>query len=168
MMNVSETNCLDISKLFSGEVREIPFDIQAGLPSFEENEISVSSLSFSGRAFDLSGTILLSGVVTAVMEASCARCLAPVRQDFLAEVEYSIVESENDSEEDTWIAEGETIDLAAMAEEIVLIRMPLRLLCKEDCQGLCPSCGKDLNDGPCQCDRKEIDPRLAGLADFFK
>ena len=84
------------------------------------------------------------------------------------EVNFAISTGPVESEEDTLVAESEKIDLDALAWETLWTNLPLRLLCKEDCKGLCPKCGKDLNEGSCQCDHKEIDPRLAGLADFFK
>ena len=66
------------------------------------------------------------------------------------------------------LAEGQKVDLTSLMQETIVTELPLRLLCKEDCKGLCPKCGTDLNLGSCSCEHKEIDPRLAGLADFFK
>ena len=49
----------------------------------------------------------------------------------------------------------------------LLLDMEMTVLCREDCKGLCPKCGKNLNDGDCGCDRREIDPRLAVLQEFL-
>jgi len=168
MMKETETNFLEISKLISGEISEIAFDVAPSTSEQEENGFHVLSLRFSGRAFDLSGFIKLTGNVSAKLSAPCARCLAPVREELCVEVNFAISTGPVESEEDTLVAESEKIDLDALAWETLWTNLPLRLLCKEDCKGLCPKCGKDLNEGSCQCDHKEIDPRLAGLADFFK
>ena len=169
MINHTENNFLDISKLIGGETDRIPFDLGEVPFPCEENGISVSSLHFSGHCYDLSGFIRLSGDITGEYSASCARCLAPVKEAFSLNVDLSVeTEASPESEEDVIIAEGKKIDLASFLQETVLMNLPLRLLCKEDCKGLCPKCGKDLNSEACDCQHKEIDPRLAGLADFFK
>ena len=58
------------------------------------------------------------------------------------------------------------LDLSQLALEDVFLSLPSKLLCKEDCKGICPQCGKNLNEGPCGC-KKEVDPRLAALLDFL-
>jgi uncharacterized protein len=169
MLKETEKKFLDISKLLSGESEEIPLDLHLDPMKFEEEGIDVSSLRFFGRAFHLSGFFRLIGTVAGVYSAPCARCLAPVKEAFSLNVDLSVeTEASPESEEDVIIAEGKKIDLASFLQETVLMNLPLRLLCKEDCKGLCPKCGKDLNSEACDCQHKEIDPRLAGLADFFK
>jgi uncharacterized protein len=61
---------------------------------------------------------------------------------------------------------GRTLNLADQVWESLLVLLPIRLLCREDCAGLCPNCGADLNEGPCSCG-KEGDPRLSVLRDVF-
>ncbi len=168
MINQTDNNFLDISKLLSGELESLAFDL-GEIPAPDGNEeIAVSSLRFSGQAKDISGFIRLIGTVSGEHSAPCARCLAPVTQPFSIEIDLSVVTAPTESDEDVILAEGQKIDLGTFASETVLLNLPLRLLCREDCKGLCPKCGKDLNTGECDCDHKEIDPRLAGLADFFK
>lgn len=164
----TENNFLDISKLLSGETESISFDLGPFSDQSEENGILVSELRFFGEAKNLTDTIRLTGTVTGTLTAPCARCLTPVERAFSATVSYPVVTSEEESEEEVLLAEGQKVDLISLMQETVVTEMPLRLLCKEDCKGLCPKCGKDLNTGECGCEHKEIDPRLAGLADFFK
>lgn len=164
----SQTDFLDISKLLSGETEEIPFDLMREDPFPEENGIRILSLRFFGRVFNLSGFPRLSGTVTGVFFSPCARCLAPVREPFSLELDLPIETGSEETEEETIVAQGQKIDLDSLSQETVYTNLPLRLICKEDCKGLCPKCGKDLNTGDCGCQTKEIDPRLAGLADFFK
>ncbi len=168
MINQTVNNFLDISKLLSGEKSEIPFDSEAFEFLGDEGGIAVSSLRFSGAAKDVSGFIRLIGTITGEFSAPCGRCLAPVKEEFSIEIDFSVVTSPTESEEETVLAEGQKIDLSLVVEECVQLNLPLRLLCRKDCKGLCPKCGKDLNEGDCGCDHKEVDPRLAGLADFFK
>jgi uncharacterized metal-binding protein YceD (DUF177 family) len=144
MINQTDNNFLDISKLLSGEQESLHFDFdQIPFPDGDE-EISVSSLRFSGEAKDISGFIRLIGTVTGVHSAPCARCLAPVARDFSIEIDLSVVTAPTESDEDVILAEGQKIDLGTFVCETVFINLPLRLLCREDCKGLCPKCGQDI------------------------
>ncbi len=58
---------------------------------------------------------------------------------------------------------GRQIDLVEAIQEHLLLALPVRPLCREDCKGLCPKCGADLNQGPCECTEKPIDPRFSIL-----
>ncbi len=168
MINQTDNNFLDISKLLFGELKSLAFDLKDIPFPNGDKEIAVSSLRFSGEAKDISGFIRLIGTITGEYSAPCGRCLAPVARTFSTQIDLSVVTSPTESDEDIILAEGQKIDLGSFVTETVLLNLPLRLLCREDCKGLCPKCGKDLNLGECKCDHKEIDPRLAGLADFFK
>ena len=64
------------------------------------------------------------------------------------------------------VLENASLDVEALAAEDLMLDMPSKFLCQEDCKGLCPTCGKNLNDGPCDC-AKEVDPRLAALAELL-
>ncbi|MBQ4037049.1 MAG: DUF177 domain-containing protein [Clostridia bacterium] len=168
MMSETESKFLDIAKLCSGEVRSIAFD-REDLPFPDEADgIGITHLRFSGQVVDLSGFFRLFGTVSCELSAPCGRCLAPVTQQFRAEVDLAVVTEAVESEEETVLCQGQKIDLGELAEVTLYTNLPMRLLCKEDCKGLCPKCGKDWNKGECSCEQKEIDPRLAGLADFFK
>ena len=113
------------------------------------------------------------GSVKAPLEIDCTRCLTPVRREldvafqidfvgreFLPESKEAHLES-NDLGTD--ILEGDEIDLTEIAREQILLNLPETTLCREDCKGICPTCGTDLNEGDCQCGEDEIDPRWAAL-----
>jgi hypothetical protein len=61
---------------------------------------------------------------------------------------------------------GDELDLSQLAREQILLNLPEQVLCREDCKGICPTCGKDLNEGDCKCGEDEIDPRWAALKDL--
>ena len=65
------------------------------------------------------------------------------------------------------ILSGKELDVDEQLREELVLSFPQKLLCDEDCEGLCPKCGKRRADGPCGCPEKEIDPRLAVLKNFF-
>src|SRR5215213_1677197 len=64
--------------------------------------------------------------------------------------------------------EGDAVDLDELVREQILLALPSRHLCREDCKGLCQKCGANLNDAPCSCEQGEVDPRWAALADLKK
>jgi uncharacterized protein len=66
------------------------------------------------------------------------------------------------------VGEDGMIDLAPLVRELSLLAVPIKVLCREDCQGLCQECGANLNLGDCGCAESEIDPRLAVLESLLK
>ena len=70
----------------------------------------------------------------------------------------------NDEENDTLLlVENESIELDDLLREDILLELPTKFLCKPDCKGLCPGCGKNLNEGKCDCSARQVDPRLEVL-----
>lgn len=102
--------------------------------------------------FDGEG-VAVWGSFSADMRTPCARCLKEV----LYTVEFDFTEYyKKQPEEGMYAYEGEIIDLTRMLEDNVVLNLPVKILCKESCKGLCNSCGKNLNEGECGC-KKEID-----------
>ena len=110
----------------------------------------------------------MSLTAKAVLEytAECARCLRSVESTLELDFEKTAaVEGtlENEDNDDYIIIRDGTIDIDEPLTQELLLGLPFRHLCSEECKGLCPKCGKDLNEGDCGCDRKSIDPRLEVL-----
>ena len=101
---------------------------------------------------------------TALME--CSSCLAPVRKELCFEIKERFAHTGRDDEE-TETFTGDQIDLADFVKRGIIGELPMRVECREDCKGLCPICGKDLNDGDCGCDRTIRDPRFESLRALF-
>ncbi len=109
------------------------------------------------------GALTLRGTLSAAMRCVCDRCAA----EFDREVSYPLdvpLASELQDEEnpDYFLLEGDELDLEELLETVFILNMDTRFLCREDCKGLCSRCGKNLNEGPCDC-RAGSDPRLAVL-----
>ncbi len=119
----------------------------------------------SGTVRNTAGVLVMSGSIKTCLHGVCDRCAA----EFTREVEYPIQavlveELANEENEDEWVfpLEGESADLQDIVRTVFVLNMESKLLCKPDCKGLCCQCGKNLNDGPCSC-QKEPDPRFAAL-----
>ncbi|HDH11427.1 MAG TPA: DUF177 domain-containing protein [Nitrospirae bacterium] len=117
--------------------------------------------------------ILIEGSLKMSLSLECSRCLKEYSfpLDLAFRDEYNPVEEfENEDEQELTGREldissysNDEIDISELIKEQVLLNVPMKPLCRSDCQGICPGCGKHLNEGSCECKAKEIDPRLAPL-----
>lgn len=120
--------------------------------------------------------IRVQGRLSTSLEVPCARCLEPVVYDVdhpfellyrpqgtdAGREELSVT----DSEAEVGYYQGDGLQLEDLLREQVLLAVPLKLLCREDCKGLCPHCGKSLNQEPCSCNAPLEDPRWAALKEI--
>ena len=117
---------------------------------------------------NLRNRVILTGELNGMTVAECDRCLESFELGFEIPVEIQILrdtEQEEEDESDTCIIHqrnGE-VDLQAPLGELALVALPQKCLCSEDCHGLCPQCGINLNRETCSCKSEEEDPRWAGL-----
>ena len=122
----------------------------------------------------LSGNeVFVNGHVETRARVECDRCLKPIElpvsADFSleyitgADYESSAAAELTEDEMSVSVFDGEAIDVDEIVKEQILLAVPTRMLCREDCKGICPECGTDLNSGECQCVKDDIDPRWAAL-----
>lgn len=105
-------------------------------------------------------TIEAVGTVSAPWRGLCRRCLRPVDGRVTAEVRE--IFEDDPIEDETYPLRHETVDLEPLAREAIVLELPVAPLCKEECSGLCPECGADLNEAACSC-APPSDPRWAVL-----
>lgn len=118
----------------------------------------------------------LSGRIEGEIEIDCMRCLQPVKTPLNIQFKVVYVAPENYTGEreaeigtddlDIAIYDDEKLDLAEIAREQILLNLPTRFLCREDCSGLCQVCGANKNFTDCNCEEKQIDPRWSSLKDL--
>ena len=119
----------------------------------------------SGTVRNTAGVLVMKGVITTRIHGTCDRCAAEFQRDMEIPIDAVLVESlANEDSEDEWVfpLEADAADLDDIIRTVFVLNMDSKLLCKDDCAGLCCRCGKNLNDGPCTC-QKELDPRFAAL-----
>ena len=161
---------LDMRAMLRGEVDEIPICGELS-PEAPPAVTFDGAASVSGRVTNEGGYMRLTLSLTVPYRGECARCLSEVSGEFCTEYERTVVNEGTLSEEqlaenvDEYIVivDGK-LELDEELRDAVFLSFPMRLLCSEDCEGLCPKCGRARRDGPCGCSDKEIDPRLAILA----
>jgi uncharacterized protein len=113
------------------------------------------------------GGIEVTALVSAPWRAECRRCLKPVGGELNCDVREVFRprqpgERASDDEE-TYPLTGDQLDLRPLVRDALLLGLPIAPLCREDCAGLCPTCGSDLNEGPCSCAAPDPDPRWGAL-----
>jgi len=128
-------------------------------------------------AFDVDrqepGRYRLAGTVQGELELNCSRCLEPFRMPVTAAFDLRYVpRTENTGDEEREVGEDDLttafydedqIDLSELIAEQLQLALPMKPLCSEDCKGLCPHCGTNLNTGTCHCNQEWVDPRFAAL-----
>ncbi len=123
------------------------------------------------------GFIAADGVLAIDLEQACSRCLEPVRSHIEipfsemfkpADTTFVSEQFTEDEISDFVEVESDKLDLEPYVNEAVELSIPYAPLCSEQCKGLCPSCGQNLNQQTCGCDTGKIDVRFAALKDLFK
>ncbi len=94
----------------------------------------------------------------------CDRCA----KDVIEDVEFSIDKEINIDVDEEEYLQGSVLDIDDLVFEEVYLNLPVKTLCDDECKGLCPNCGADLNQITCDCEDDNIDPRLANLKELFK
>jgi len=117
--------------------------------------------------------VFVNGHVDTRAQVECDRCLKPIElpvsTDFEleyisgSEYESSDVAELTEAEMSVSVFDGAAIDVDEIVKEQILLAVPTRMLCREDCKGICPQCGTDRNTGECNCVTEDIDPRWAAL-----
>jgi uncharacterized protein len=145
-----------------GSTREVHLEVP--VPGLENPSTTVDAdqpLTIDLRLESLSAAIVASGRVRGRWHAVCSRCLTPLEAGF--DLALREVFEEDPIEDDTYPLRNDEIDLEQPIRDLVVPDLPLVPLCDEDCRGLCPSCGVNRNDDPCDCNQTSGDPRWDAL-----
>ncbi len=158
---------LGLSKIMDCPGGVVPFETSLDLSQMEFgiSRPLCEPVHAVGQVRNTAGVLVLTGELTTRLKGECDRCAKPFERDFSVSLEAVLVSKlENEDFEDPWTFElnGTQADLDDILTTAVVLNMDSKLLCSEDCQGLCPRCGADLNHGPCNC-KPEPDPRMAVL-----
>ena len=163
---------LGLSKIIDCPGASVSFSASVDLSDLQYGESFpvTEPVEASGMVRNTAGVLVMNGSVHTTIHGVCDRCAS----DFDAYVEFPIdvvlvTELSNEENEDEWVfpLEGDSADLEDIIRTVFVLNLDSKLLCKPDCKGLCCRCGKNLNDGPCNC-QKELDPRFAALKQLLE
>jgi len=167
---------IDLRPLLSGERSILDIDYRFTPKTDEDGTLPLNlagvKLIDSARAHGVitnnAGYMRIVLKLAVEYESECARCLKPLHGVFETDYERTVAVQESlqnaDADEDAYdeyvIARNGKLDIDEQISELLLLEFPIKLLCREDCPGLCSQCGKLLVEGICGCSEKEVDPRL--------
>lgn len=166
---------LDMMPILSGAVDKLDFDFSYQIAADSIVASVFADVDFEkpmrvqGYVKNMAGYMVLHADVELPYATACARCAEPVYSELEISFEKDIATGDVSRDNDDYIfIEDKKLDLVSPVEEQIMLEMPSKTLCREDCKGLCQKCGKNLNDGDCDCEKHEIDPRLAILKTLLK
>lgn len=146
--------------------------------ALEDERVKLCGPTSVAGKLRLSGAeVIVEGHLDSCVEVDCDRCLRPIELPVAADFELEYISgSDYEANRNVELTEdlmaisvfdGESIDLDEIVKEQLLLAVPTRSICKEDCKGFCPTCGADKNAGECGCEAREVDPRWAALKDLM-
>lgn len=148
-----------------------PFDYQLNLSGLDFSGAHPIDrpVAVRGQVRNMAGALLLEGTASTTLHLTCDRCGKPLAREKVVPLETLLATELSDerSDDEIVLLEGDEVDLDEVAATAFVLAMESKNLCSEDCKGLCPGCGADLNVEACRC-RLEVDPRLAALAQLLE
>lgn len=165
---------LDLREILDTPGAKLPFEQELDTErlDFDSVEEYMGPIEARGVIVNTAGVLTARGEINARMKCTCDRCGAEFELERKVKVDVPLIPAEESSddfgdyESEAYPIEGDWLDLDDLLETEFILDMPGKFLCREDCKGLCPKCGKNLNDGECDC-RRELDPRFAALAQLL-
>lgn len=172
-----------MSPLHSGlDVRQL--SLRSGERVERRVQVQIDPITFGGLPYDtlvegdaatvsvarMTGGFLITVEMAAQVYGPCSRCLREVVLAVKAEQEEFVPQDPSnwEAEDLSPFIEDLVVDVSGIGREALVLALPLKVLCKDECSGLCPACGLDLNEGRCDCETESLDPRwekLRGLSD---
>jgi uncharacterized protein len=163
---------IDVSDLLKKKSAQKAIDLEVELEGFDfgDEYIKITNpVKFKGILDSIGELLELKGQITGTIELTCSRCLAKFPQELAIEV-YEKLSNDTetvDKDEEVVFIDSDTLDITEIVLNNIILSLPIKRLCKENCKGLCQQCGTDLNSSSCNCEKSDIDPRLAKLKGFF-
>jgi uncharacterized protein len=157
---------IDIAQLLRDPVgTQVDIEVDLGVCCLED-DLCVRAIRGQLKLVRVGEGIWVGGVLAVDLELACVRCLSPTVETIQVELDERFQLPPVDQSQDDGvfpIGADHHIDLGPVLRELIIVATPMHAICREDCLGLCPECGQNLNMGPCDCQPDDIDPRLAVL-----
>lgn len=164
---------MECKQLFDIVGEQIDIDYQLDLSEYQlfSEKPFCTPVTVKGVAENRAEIVSLNMECSFEMQLHCDRCLKQFERKFHYCFSHTLVRelsTENDDMDDYIVVEDNRLDVDELVLSDILLSLPTKILCDEDCKGLCPSCGKDLNISSCECKKKQVDPRLEKLGELLK
>ena len=166
---------IDISKVVKSINKEVSEEVSIELDFFESRLGKFPILQKSPVVLTIANqenaTVFIKGSVDVTLSIPCGRCLEEVPTQICFDIDKKLdikegILIDDEMEENDYLI-GFELDVDKLVYAEILVNWPMRVLCKDDCEGICKVCGANLNKGDCGCQRTELDPRMAAIQDIF-
>lgn len=165
---------IDLSDIITSEDKEVSKQATTELKFFKSKlgrfpiiKSTPFELTFTNEG---NKRLLIHGKTEVTIAIPCGRCLEEVDRVFRIRIdkEFDLTgeDRERSMEESEFMA-GTNLDVDQLIFGEILVSWPMKVLCREDCKGICKRCGTNLNLAECQCQKTELDPRMAAIQDIF-
>ena len=151
-----------------GAVKEFTFDLDLSQLEFYGDKPIEEPVHVQGKVVNRAGLLLLEAEMSSHLHLRCDSCGKPFQRVKTVSVQRMLATELQDQEDDDIILlDGSVLDVGEVLTEEYVLEMDTKNLCREDCKGICPGCGVDLNTEPCKC-KPDIDPRFSALASLLE
>ncbi len=161
---------VDLKKYFLGQSDRLEYELDLSGLELDGVKPFCAPIRVQAEFRGFAGSVELSARLLYTISMPCDRCGETAVRDLDREFFHILVrELGSEQDDDAYVVTPEErLDLDELLREDVLLDLPSKYLCSPDCKGLCPKCGKNLNEGPCNCGSREIDPRLEILKSLLE
>ncbi len=145
----------DLRQIFNvaGKVKEFDYEIPVSeLEKFKGYSFA-GNVKVSGSFYNRADVVHMDYTAVFTLNVVCDRCLKELERDYSYSFKHVVVTSVNRDNDDYILAENYRVDVDEIALSDLLLELPTKLLCKDDCKGLCSVCGCDLNESECDCQK---------------
>ncbi len=168
---------INLTELFTRDGKEKTYEAELDMTHFlvpdgdcpvvDKKPVRLRIVNMGDRTLQTDGTAELSLLIP------CDRCLEPVKTSFSLSLERTLRMDQTEEEkleslDEQPYLQGYTLDVDRLVRDELLPNLPMKVLCDEDCKGICNRCGANLNRESCGCDRSSLDPRMSVIQDIFK
>ena len=162
---------LQLRPLFMGELSTLPVDaaLDFSAETLGNAKPFLTPVRVQGTVTASADVVVLRAEISFIYHGQCDRCLRNYKKRYTLPIEHILVDTLSDDENDDFVLlQQYQLPLDDLVMSDMLLELPYKSLCREDCRGLCPFCGKDLNEGACDCKPETGDPRLEVLRQLIK
>jgi uncharacterized protein len=125
-------------------------------------------VSFNGVVTNTGGVLKLDGRLKASFTTKCYRCLEDIAGELNLKIKEDFLPPQANNDGDFYTYEGNAIDIDKVLKDNIILNLPMKQVCNDNCKGLCRTCGTNLNISKCDCkQRNDVDPRMESLKNFF-
>lgn len=159
-----------VSSILKIDSAQLPIEVNKlieGLNTISDDLSFKSPISFKGTILNNGGILKLSGKLSTLYKSKCSRCLNDVETEININIIEDFFKEGTIEEEEAYTYKGEYVELEKVFKDNIILNLPTKQVCSEQCKGLCPYCGVSLNEETCDCENEETDPRLEVLKKYF-